>query len=233
MNDTDNSAVPMHVGLILDGNRRWANDKGLPAMEGHRQGAETLKEVARAGFKRGVKFISAYVFSTENWKRTKDEVKFLMSLVLRLVDKDLEKLHQDGIKIVIVGSRYGLSQKIVQAIDKAEARTRDNQKGVLALCFNYGGQAELVDAVKDILQARVGHLEITEQTITDHLYHPELPPLDMVIRTSGEKRLSNFMMWRAQYAELAFVDKHWPDFTGADLNAAIDDYGDRKRRFGK
>jgi undecaprenyl diphosphate synthase len=233
MSEANTSAVPTHVGLILDGNRRWAKAHGLPATEGHREGAETLKKVVRYGFNHGIRYISAYVFSTENWKRTKDEVKFLMSLMLRLLDRDIEQLHEDGIKVVVLGSRYGLSKRIVKAIDKAEAKTKDNQKGVLALCLNYGGHLELVEAVKHILQARVDLRDIDEETISKYLYHPEVPPCDMIIRTSGEQRLSNFMLWRSEYAELKFVDKNWPDFSDADFAAALDEYQNRHRRLGK
>ncbi|GAC1387224.1 MAG: isoprenyl transferase [Candidatus Saccharimonadales bacterium] len=224
--------VPTHLGLILDGNRRWAKEKGLPSSEGHRQGAEALKKVVGAGFNRGIHYISAYVFSTENWLRTKQEVKFLISLALRFLDHDLEQLHQDGIKVVVIGSRFGLSKKVIAAIEKAEDRTKDNHGGVLALCLNYGGHEELVSAVKRILQARICSDELDENTIARFLYHPEVPPLDMIIRTSGEQRLSNFMLWRSEYAELKFVDKNWPDFSPADLDEALADYAARERRLG-
>jgi len=227
------AAVPNHLGLILDGNRRWAKEHGVTASEGHLEGMETLKRVAAAAFNSGVRYISAYAFSTENWKRTKDEVKFLMSLVLRFVDRDLEQLHQDGVKVVILGSRYGLSKKILKAIEKTEELTKDNTRGVLAVCFNYGGQSELVDAVRDILQARIDANDVDEAMIASHLYHPEVPPCDLIIRTSGEQRLSNFMMWRSEYAELKFVDKNWPDFSADDLAAALEDYKARQRRMGK
>jgi undecaprenyl diphosphate synthase len=226
------SSMPRHVGLILDGNRRWAAEHGLPANQGHLQGLETLKKVVKAGFDSGVNYITAYAFSTENWKRTRSEIKFLMSLLLRFVDRDLDQLHKDGVRVVILGSRYGLSKKILKAIEKTEELTKNNQKGVLAVCFNYGGQAELVDAVKAILQARVESTDIDPETISHYLYHPEVPPLDMIIRTSGEQRLSNFMLWRSEYAELKFVDKNWPDFSPEDLQQALDEYKHRHRRLG-
>jgi undecaprenyl diphosphate synthase len=227
------SQTPHHVGLILDGNRRWAKERGLPYGDGHVQGVETLKEVARSAFDSGVKFLSAYVFSTENWKRTKSEVKFLMSLLLRVLDRDLEQLHKEGVKVVVLGSRYGLSKKIVSAIERAEEKTKDNEKGVLALCLNYGGHQELVDAVKKILQARVDFDEVTAEVIAKNLYHPEVPPVDLIIRTSGEHRLSNFMLWRSEYAELYFSDKYWPDFKDEDLQTALEAYANRERRIGK
>jgi undecaprenyl diphosphate synthase len=167
------AALPTHLGLILDGNRRWAKEHGLATSEGHRAGVDVLKAVVKTGFKSGVKVISAYVFSTENWKRTKEEVKFLMSLLLRVLDKDLDQLHKEGVKVVVLGSRYGLSEKIITAIEKAEERTQHNTKGVLALCLNYGGHQELVDAVKKILQARVAYDDVTSELIAKNLYHPE------------------------------------------------------------
>jgi undecaprenyl diphosphate synthase len=225
--------TPQHVGIILDGNRRWAKERGLPDGDGHVQGVETLKEVVKSAFGSGVKIISAYVFSTENWKRTKSEVKFLMSLLLRVLDKDLAQLHKEGVKVVVLGSRYGLSKKIVSAIERAEEKTKNNEKGVLALCLNYGGHQELVDAVKKILQARVEFDEVTAEVIAKNLYHPEVPPIDLIIRTSGEHRLSNFMLWRSEYAELYFSDKYWPDFTDKDLQAALEVYANRERRIGQ
>lgn len=229
----ESEPVPEHLGLIMDGNRRWASDHGLTTQEGHKQGAEALKKIINAGFSRGVRYISAYGFSTENWKRARSEVKFLISMALRFLDHDLEQLHKDGIKVVVIGSRYGLSKKLIAAIDKAEQKTSQNQAGVLALCLNYGGHEELVSAVKRILEARVISDELDAETIAQYLYHPEVPPLDMIIRTSGEKRLSNFMLWRSEYAELKFVDKNWPDFSPADLDEALADYAKRERRLGK
>lgn len=225
--------MPAHVGLILDGNRRWARGQGLPDSEGHRCGVENLKRILRAAHSRGVKCVSAFVFSTENWQRTKREVKFLMSLVLRLLDHDLEQLHADGVKVIVLGSRYGLSRPIIRAIEKAESRTMANSKGVLALCFNYGGRQEVVDAVKKILQARVNHANLDEAALGRYLYHPEVPPIDLLIRTSGEQRISNFMLWRAAYAELYFTPKHWPAFSAEDLDRALSAYGGRQRRLGR
>ena len=225
--------TPRHVGIILDGNRRWAKERGLPDGEGHVQGVEALKEVIKSAYGSGVKVITAYIWSTENWKRTKSEVKFLMSLFLRVLDKDLVQLHKEGVKVIILGSRYGLSNKIVSAIERAEEKTKHNNKGVLAICFNYGGHQELVDAVKKILQARVEFDEVTAEVIAKNLYHPEVPPIDLIIRTSGEHRLSNFMLWRSDYAELYFSDKYWPDFTEKDFQTALEAYANRNRRIGK
>ena len=224
--------VPVHLGLILDGNRRWARCAGIPQMEGHREGSNNLHRIAKHAIKRGVKFVSAYVFSTENWNRPPKEVNYLMRLLVHLATKEIEKYDQSGIKVVFVGSREGLSKKVLQAIEYAEKKTAGNKKGVLALCVNYGGHLELADGMKAMLADGVKAEEISPELVERYLYQSDIPPLDMIIRTSGEQRLSNFMLWRAAYAELTFVDKFWPDFAAADLDAALDDYALRQRRFG-
>ncbi len=224
--------MPQHVGLILDGNRRWAKEQGLPVFEGHRQGVQTLKEVVRYGFQSGIQYISAYVFSTENWNRTKDEVSFLMSLLLRVLDEELKELEDEGVRVLVIGSRTRLSKKVLKAIERAEARTKDNQKGVLALCVNYGGQLELVDAMKQIAEEKIPAENITSELISSYLYAPEVPPIDLVIRTSGEHRLSNFMLWRSAYSELIFTNTLWPAFTVADFQEALKEFNRRQRRFG-
>lgn len=225
--------VPAHVGLILDGNRRWAKRNGLPLVEGHRQGYKTLRKVLDVALESGVQYVSAFVFSTENWRRTQEEVGYLMDLTLRIVTNDLEELHKKGIKVAWVGSEDRVSDKLRQAIRNAEALTKENTGGTLALCFNYGGQREIADAVQRMCADKIAPDEITEEKIAEYLYHPEVPPIDLLIRTSGEQRLSNFMLWRAAYSELYFVDKQWPDFTPEDFHAALREYAARGRRFGK
>lgn len=224
--------IPTHVGFIVDGNRRWAKTHGLPAYEGHLAGYNTLKEIAIATHDAGVKYISAYVFSTENWKRSADEVKKLMSLVLKLLTSDLPEFQKHNVRLKVAGSRENVHPKILKAIDRAEAETAENTGGELVLCFNYGGQLEITEAVKKIVQAGVNPEEITEDLISENIYAPEVPPLDLIVRTSGEKRLSNFMLWRAPYSELIFLEKPWPDMTKADVTAIINEYGKRQRRFG-
>jgi len=230
---SDTAILPNHVGIILDGNRRWAKAQGLPTMEGQRQGSENFKKVALAAFEKGVHYLSAFVFSTENWERAEEEVGYLMKLVLKAVENYLEDFHKAGIKIVILGRRTGLSESVLKALEKTESKTQDNKKGTLALCFNYGGQEELVDAIKKILIIQPDPETVTADTIQAALYAPEVPPLDLLIRTSGEQRLSGFMLYRSPYAELYFTDKYWPDFTTEDLDAALQEYGQRQRRFGK
>ncbi len=226
------SAVPLHVGLILDGNRRWAKKRGLPSIEGHRQGADVLQKVTSAAFERGVKYVSAYVFSTENWQRTQEEVSYLMKLVSRMLEKYLAEVKQEDIRIVVLGSREGLDKNVIKAIEKAESETATNTKGTIALCFNYGGQQEIVDAARTLVEKGTPAHEITAEALSGELYHPEIPPVDLMIRTSGEQRISNFMLWRVVYAELYFTNTYWPDFTAEHMDAALEEYAHRQRRYG-
>jgi undecaprenyl diphosphate synthase len=226
-------AVPRHIGIIMDGNRRWAEARGLPTEDGHTKGQENLRAISQAAFEQGVKYVSVYAFSTENWRRAEEEVGHLMFLLVRGVDKYMQEFNDAGVRIVFVGQREGLDSKVSKAIEKAEENTKNNTKGTLVICFNYGGQQEIVDATKKMIAEGIAPEAITEAVVGAYLYAPEIPPIDLVIRTSGEQRLSNFMLWRAAYSELYFVDKHWPDFTAQDLNAALRAYAERGRRFGK
>lgn len=224
--------IPRHLGIIVDGNRRWAKKHGLPAYEGHLAGHNTLIDIAPEFFKQGVEYLTLYVFSTENWNRTKDEVDKLMSLILKILTDDLKFFHKDEIKLRVLGSRHNLSTKIINAIESAEEKTKHYTKGTLAICFNYGGRLEIVDAVKKIIQNKVKPEDVTEDLISDNIYANDIPPVDVVVRTSGEQRLSNFMLWRAAYSEFIFLDKMWPDMTKGDVKAIIDEYARRNRRFG-
>lgn len=232
MADTQHSLVPTHVGYIVDGNRRWAKKHGLPAYEGHLAGYNAIKDIAVATHEAGVKYISAYIFSTENWKRSADEVKKLMGLVLKLLTTDLPEFKKRNVRLRIIGSREGVSEKILKAIDNAEAETVHNTGGELVICFNYGGQLEIADAVKKIVQAGVPADEITSEVIAQHIYAPDVPPIDLIVRTSGEQRISNFMLWRAAYSELLFIDKPWPEMTKDDVATIMKEYAQRQRRFG-
>ena len=223
---------PAHIGYIVDGNRRWAKKHGLPTYEGHLAGYNAIQEVAQASFESGVKYVSIYIFSTENWKRSEDEVGKLMGLVLRLLTSDLHLFSDNNIKLVVLGSKENVSDKILKAIENAEQSTAENTGGTLAICFNYGGQLEIVDAVKKIVQSDVASDEINAELIAQNLYAPEVPPIDILVRSSGEQRLSNFMLWRAAYSELMFIDKLWPDMTKGDVTAIIEEYSRRGRRFG-
>ncbi len=223
------AVTPKHIGIIIDGNRRWAQENDLSSNEGHRVGAQVFKKIALHGFDRGVKYISAYIFSNENWQRTEDEVGYLMQLVLKAVESYLDEFHSRGIKIVILGRKKGLRTKILKSIAKTEEKTKNNKRGTLALCFNYGGREEIVDAANSIIARGQ---EITTLSLNNNLYHKDIPDLDFIIRTSGEQRLSNFMLWRAGYAELFFTKKHWPTFTTSDFDKALLEFAVRKRRFG-
>jgi undecaprenyl diphosphate synthase len=228
-NMSEQTTMPTHVGYILDGNRRWAKENGLPTFEGHREGAERFREIALRTFDRGVKYVSAYVFSTENWQRTEEEVGYLMGLVIKAVDSYLEDYKRSGIKVVLLGSRENLDKKVLDALEHTESSTAHNTRGTLALCFNYGGKQEIADAVNAALtEGKV----ISVESIDRHLYQPQVPGIDLLIRTSGEERLSGFMLWRSDYAELYFDKCYWPDFDESHLDAALEEYASRKRRFG-
>lgn len=228
----DTSRPPQHIGFIVDGNRRWAKQHGLPAYEGHMAGYNAIHEIAEAVFDAGVMTMSAYIFSTENWKRSEDEVKRLMGLVLKLLTADLPIFDKKNIRLRVLGSRDRVSDRIAKAIDDAEARTAGNTAGTLAICFNYGGQLEIADACKKIVQSGVSADAVTPELIAQNLYAPEVPPIDLVVRTSGEQRLSNFMLWRAAYSEFLFLDKPWPEMTKADIPVILEEYMTRQRRFG-
>ncbi len=226
------SVIPNHIGFVVDGNRRWAKQRGLPSYEGHKAGYDAIHNVVIECFNSGVKYVSAYIFSTENWKRSADEVSYLMGLILKMLTSDLSIFQKNNIKLIIVGSRENLSPSIIKAIDNAELKTANNDGGTLALCFNYGGQLEIVDALKNIVDSKIAASDITVDLITENLYAPHIPPIDLVVRTSGEQRLSNFMLWRVAYSELMFIDKMWPDMTKGDVADIIKEYNRRSRRFG-
>lgn len=227
------SAVPIHLGLVLDGNRRWAKDHNLPIFEGHRRGYENFKVVGQAALKRGVKYLTAYVFSTENWKRSEEEVNFLMNLFYWVATHEVNELHSNNVRLRFIGRPEGLSKRLLDAINAAERKTKKNSGGTLALCLNYGGHQEIIDAASKIISEGIDPSKITPQIFAKYLYSPDVPSLDLIVRTSGEHRTSGFMMWRSDYAELLFVDKYWPDFTVEDLDGALAEYASRQRRFGK
>jgi len=227
------TVIPKHVGIILDGNRRWAKNQDLSALEGHREGAEVFKEIALGAFDLGVEYLSAFVFSHENWSRTEEEVGYLMKLVVKAVENYLDTFHAANIRIQVLGRRSGLPKSVLTAIERTEEKTKNNTRGTLALCFNYGGEEEMVDSVKQAIDAGLKSEDITKESFKELLYVPEIPPLDVVIRTSGEQRTSGFMLFRAAYAELYFSEKLWPDFSIKELKAILDWYAKRDRRFGK
>jgi len=227
------SKIPHHLAIIMDGNRRWARERGLPTLLGHKKGYEKVWEIGEVCLKRGIKILTVYAFSTENWRRSLKEVNYLMSLLKQAVTKEVVKLHQKGIKLQILGRREGLPQDLQKAIKKAVSLTRKNKKGILNIALNYGGKAEIIDAVKGIIKDKISPSRIDEQLFEKYLYTRGLPPVDLLIRTGGEKRLSNFLPWQLAYAELYFTKKYWPDFGIKDLDAALKDFASRERRIGK
>ncbi len=224
--------IPNHIGIILDGNRRWAVENGRKTLDGHKRGSEVFKEISLGLFERGVKYVSAFVFSTENWQRKAEEIDYLMRLVVKAVELHLDEYDKKNICIKILGKRDNLHAKVLKAIERTEAKTANNTGGTLALCFNYGGRQEIVDAVKRIVASGVSELEVSEDLITNQVYSSDIPDVDLLVRTSSEKRTSGFMLWRAWYAELAFIEKYWPDIVLSDFDTVLDEYSKRQRRFG-
>ena len=223
----EEKVLPKHLGFIVDGNRRWARERGLPTLEGHRRGIELVADIAEECHKCGVKIVSFYIFSTENWNRSKEEVDYLMDLVEKCLKKFIKKCLKNDTKIAILGTKERLSDRLKVAVEEAEEKTKHCKENILGLCFNYGGKQEIVDAVKKI------DGEVTIEKIEENLYHPEVPALDMVIRTSGEQRISGFMLWRMAYSEMLFLDKKWPDMTKEDVPKILAEFAGRQRRFGK
>lgn len=230
---TNTSSVPTHIGIIMDGNRRWAKEHGLSIAEGHKQGYLTLKHIAKAALKRGIRYMSAYAFSTENWSRDKTEVRDIMKLFLWGLKHEVAELNKEGIRIRIIGSKMKFGAATMRAILHAEEMTKKNTRGTLLLCLDYGGQQEIVDAVKRIAELGYEPEQITPELITRHMYAPDVPNPDIIVRTSGEERTSGFMLWEGAYSELAFVKTNWPDFSEQDLDDVIAEYASRHRRFGK
>jgi len=230
------AAVPQHVAVIMDGNGRWAEARGLPKVAGHRQGAEAARKVLRAAGEAGVECLTLYAFSSENWRRPEAEVNDLMGLLRFYIGAELNALHKEGIRLKILGDHKAFRPDVAKMVDQAVERTAGNGRMTLAVALNYGARAELAGAARR-LAARAAAGEIDPQAIDEAAVEAELdtaglPPLDLVIRTSGEHRLSNFLLWQAAYAELLFVDTLWPDFDGEAFAAALAAYSGRQRRFG-
>ncbi len=222
-----------HLAIIMDGNRRWAKERGLPSLEGHRAGYDRLKKVGDACLERGIQVLTVYAFSTENWKRAQDEVGYLMDLIEFGVSADLEHFKQRNVRLRIIGRREGLRPSVLRAIEKAEGETAMNTAATFAICINYGGRMEIVDAVKAIAASGVPAEAVTEELIQSHLYWPDMPEPDLVVRTSGEARVSGFLTWQSVYSELYWCDKFWPDFDDVELDKALEEFSTRQRRYGK
>ena len=226
---------PNHVAIILDGNRRWAKERNLPSLKGHQKGFENIRDLAPYIINKGVKYLSVFAFSTENFKRSDEEVTYLMDIFVDWFNKECDKIHDEDIKIVFSGRQDNLREDVKEAMKTITERTKDNQKGVFNICLNYGGQQEIVDATKkicnDVTSGQLKPEDINEKLLYKYMYQ-ELPPIDFLIRTSGEERISNFMIYELSYAEMYFPKVYFPDFNTEQFEIAIDEYNKRNRRFG-
>jgi undecaprenyl diphosphate synthase len=230
------ATVPRHVAIIMDGNGRWAKARGLPRAAGHRQGAEAARKVVRAAGEAGVECLTLYAFSSENWRRPEDEINDLMGLLRFYISRELEGLHREGVRLKILGDHKAFQPDVAKMVDVAVERTASNRRMTVAIALNYGSRSELVQAARRMAErveaGEIRSAEIDEAALEAALDTADLPPLDLLVRTSGEKRLSNFLLWQAAYAELLFVDTLWPDFDDRALREALADYSARERRFG-
>ena len=228
--------MPKHIAIIMDGNRRWAKTKGKPVSYGHKEGAKTLEKIVRYANKIGLEYITVYAFSTENWKRTEEEVKALMMLLQNYLDDYAKRADTENIRVRILGDVFALSSGMQKSIQNCMQRTKNNTGVTFNIALNYGGRDELIKAMKEIAtQVKNNEIQvenITEQVISDHLYTKEMPEPDLLIRTSGEQRLSNFLPWQLVYTEFLFIKKNWPEFEEKDIDDAIIEYQKRTRKFG-
>ncbi|MBC3763022.1 isoprenyl transferase [Quadrisphaera oryzae] len=228
--------VPRHVAIVMDGNGRWANARGLPRVEGHKMGEASLLDVVAGAIEIGVQHVSAYAFSTENWKRSPEEVRFLMGFNRDVIRRRRDTMHEWGVRVRWAGRRPRLWRSVIKELEEAEQLTADNSTCTLTMCVNYGGRAEIADAAKalarEVAAGRLDPEKIDERALARHLDEPDLPDVDLFLRTSGEQRTSNFMLWQSAYAELMFVDTPWPDVDRRVLWRAVEDYARRDRRYG-
>ncbi|MFA5355162.1 MAG: polyprenyl diphosphate synthase [Candidatus Paceibacterota bacterium] len=232
--DSKTKNIPYHVGIIMDGNRRWAKKNNLPTLEGHRRGYDKIKKVGKWCKEKGVKILTVWGFSTENWLRSKKEVEYLMRIFkLALSKKEIAWINKENIRLRIIGQKERFSKDIQKLMAEAERETKNNTGGILNLALSYGGRAELLEAVKKIAKDNIPAANITEKLISDNLWTAGQKDPDLIIRTSGERRTSGFLLWQSVYSELYFCKKFWPDFEEKDLDEAFLDYASRERRFGK
>jgi undecaprenyl diphosphate synthase len=230
----DPNRIPVHVGCVMDGNGRWAQKRELPRTEGHRAGEEALFDTVEGALELGIPWFTVYAFSTENWRRPRDEVRFLLNVMTdTILVRRRDELHERGVRIRVVGRRdWRVPKRLIRRVDDAVALTANNKRMTFTIAFNYGGRAEIVDAVKDIVASGVSPSKVDEKLIRAHLYEPDMPDPDLVIRTSGEFRVSNFLLWELAYSELYFTDVLWPDFRRENLVEAVREFQRRDRRFG-
>lgn len=228
-----NKALPRHIAFIPDGNRRWAKAQGLPFYRGHEAGVEAFEKIGVHCLDLGIPALTFWGFSTENWKRSKSEIKFLFRLMTKTFADKLEPFKRKNVRINIIGRLREFPNDLQMVFQKTMDATKHNKRGVLNLCFNYGGRSEIIDAIRSIVGLRLRPEAISERTVADHLYTAGQPDLDLIIRTSGEQRLSGLMPWQSEYAELIFIKKYWPDFKPRDLDLALLEFRQRQRRFGQ
>jgi len=229
--ESDNG-VPLHVAIIMDGNGRWAEQRGLPRLEGHRKGVKNIRRVIKSLDEHGIKYVTLYAFSTENWRRPEDEVKGLLKILENVVSREAREFHKNGVKICHIGHLERISPKLKNSIENAVKLTAGNQKMTLGVAFNYGGRMEILDAVKNIIADGIPPQDIDEDVFNRYLYTADFPDVDLVIRTSGEMRTSNFLIWQAAYSEYYFTPVLWPDFDEGELEKALQAFSQRQRRYG-
>ncbi|MEI6452971.1 MAG: polyprenyl diphosphate synthase [Actinomycetes bacterium] len=229
----DPEGIPSHIACVMDGNGRWANQRGLKRTEGHAAGEEALVDAVEGALDLGVEWLTLYAFSTENWRRPAEEVRFLMNFNESLLLRRRDELNEQGVRIRFAGRRdWRVPRRVLRRIEESEALTAANRRLTLTMAFNYGGRAEIVDAVKDIVAAGIKAEKIDEKLIARHLYYPDMPDPDLVVRTSGEQRISNYLLWQVAYAELSFPEVLWPDFRREHLFEAVAEFQRRTRRYG-
>ncbi len=222
-----------HIAIIMDGNRRWAKEKHLPSAMGHQKGVDSLRSTMRLFDKFGIKYLTVYAFSTENWNRKKEEVEFLMGLLAKTLLNELDDMHKENVRIRFLGDLTKLSKNLVDIVKNAENKTKDNTGVNLNIAFNYGSRDEITNALKAIIQEGLKSEDITEETVSNHLYTKDIPDPDLLIRTGGEKRISNYLLWQLAYSEIYVTDAYWPEFDENELSKAIVEFEHRNRRFGK
>jgi undecaprenyl diphosphate synthase len=229
----DPRRIPRHIACVMDGNGRWAERRGLPRTDGHAAGEEALVDAVDGALELGTEWLTVYAFSTENWRRPADEVRFLMGFNESLLLRRRDELHAKGVRVRFIGRRdWRVPRRVLRRIDEAVELTRGNRRLTLTLAFNYGGRAEIIDAVRAMVEAGTPADKVTEKRLRQHLYAPDMPDPDLVVRTSGEYRISNFLLWELAYSELVFTDVLWPDFRRQDLFDAVRDFQNRDRRYG-
>ncbi len=229
----DPRRIPRHIACVMDGNGRWAERRGLPRTEGHTAGEEALVDTVDGALELGTSWLTVYAFSTENWRRPADEVRFLMGFNESLLMRRRDELHDKGVRVRFIGRRdWRVPRRVLRRMDETVELTQGNRRLTLTLAFNYGGRAEIIDAVRAMAAAGTPADKITEKRLRQHLYAPDMPDPDLVVRTSGEYRISNFLLWELAYSELVFTDVLWPDFRRDDLFAAVRDFQNRDRRYG-